>query len=119
MQLQAAAGALLQASYPAPPRRSRPAKQKARKGTPGPADKQQLANGAGQAAPQLISPRKAQRKRAPKRKQVAVAQPDQAQPCEPGALQQLLNLPINERALEHLLAGEWQVGTSPARSAGR
>lgn len=121
MRLQEAAGAPPQAIYPTPPRISRPAKPKARKkkSAPAPPSEQQqavqLTDDAGQPPQQLSSPRKAQRKRAPKRKHAGVNQPDQAQLADSGgALSQLLNLPINERALEHLLAGEWQVAAPPA-----
>ena len=113
--LQVPADAPLHAAHLAPPRMSQAAKQKARKSTHSLTAEQpqavQPADTAEQVPPLLSSPRKALRKRVPKRKQApATEQPDQAQPSGSGPLSQLLNLPINERALEHLLAGEWQVG---------
>ena len=66
---------------------------------------------------QVLSPRKALRKSAPKRKRAAAeqgtAQEQQLQLAEvaaaSGSFSELLNAPINQRALEHLLSGEWQV----------
>ncbi len=58
----------------------------------------------------MLSPRKALRKRAPKRKRAAEqAAAQQAEAISGGSFSELLNQPINQRAFEQLLAGDWQV----------
>ncbi|KAK9914983.1 hypothetical protein WJX75_003329 [Coccomyxa subellipsoidea] len=61
-----------------------------------------------------VSPRKTLRKRAPRKRKKAAAASEAATQLDPAgdgfgvSMMDLLNLPINERALETLLAGEWQ-----------